>query len=170
VAARLRAVVAEQLWAAQAAQAAPAPPPPAAAVGDVGPATLNLRAVLEDDGAAVPRLLAAGADPNASVAGRNPLGAVVQSTALCVAAGCGRVEAVRQLLDAGADRARSHCRVALPLIHFIPDSLTYSMSLFLKRQCDRTLGADPELADDDGPTPLMLAAQEGQLEVCRNNE
>ena len=27
-----------------------------------------------------------------------------------------------------------------PLIHFIPDSLTYSVPLFLKRRCDRTLG------------------------------
>jgi hypothetical protein len=27
-----------------------------------------------------------------------------------------------------------------PLIRFIPDSLTYSVPLFLKRQCDRTLG------------------------------
>ena len=26
-------------------------------------------------------------------------------------------------------------------MHFIPDSLTYSVPLFLKRQCDRTLGA-----------------------------
>jgi hypothetical protein len=29
---------------------------------------------------------------------------------------------------------------AIPLILFIPDSLTYSVPLFLKRQCDRTLG------------------------------
>jgi hypothetical protein len=36
-------------------------------------------------------------------------------------------------------RARSHCRLAPPPIHFIPDSLTYSVPLFLKRQCDRTL-------------------------------
>ena len=36
-------------------------------------------------------------------------------------------------------RARSHCRFVLPLIHFIPDSLRYSVPLFLKRQCDRTL-------------------------------
>jgi arylsulfatase A-like enzyme len=42
--------------------------------------------------------------------------------------------------DHGDIRARSHCRFVLPLIHFIPDSLTYSVALFLKRQCDRTLG------------------------------
>jgi hypothetical protein len=38
------------------------------------------------------------------------------------------------------DRARSHCRFVRPLIRFIPDSLTYSVPLVLKRQCDRTLG------------------------------
>ena len=38
----------------------------------------------------------------------------------------------------GHDRARSHCRFALPLIHFVPDSPRYSVPLLLKRQCDRT--------------------------------
>ena len=56
---------------------------------------------------------------------------------------------------AGGDaRARSRCRFALPLIHFIPDSRTYSVSLFLKRRCDRTLGA----ADADGGDHLSLGA------------
>ena len=41
---------------------------------------------------------------------------------------------------AGDGRARSHCRVVPPLTHFIPYSLTYSLSLFLKQHCDRTLG------------------------------
>ena len=36
--------------------------------------------------------------------------------------------------------ARSHCRFVPPRIHFIPDSLAYLVPLFLKRQCDRTLG------------------------------
>jgi hypothetical protein len=35
----------------------------------------------------------------------------------------------------------SHCRFVLLLIHSIPYSLIYSVPLFLKRQCDRTLGA-----------------------------
>jgi hypothetical protein len=47
----------------------------------------------------------------------------------------------------GANWDRSHCRLVLPLIHFIPDSLTYSAPLFLKRQCDRTLGAKTFLID-----------------------
>ena len=40
----------------------------------------------------------------------------------------------------GRPRARSQCRFVPPLIHFITYSLTYSLPLFLKRQCDRTLG------------------------------
>jgi hypothetical protein len=44
---------------------------------------------------------------------------------------------------AAEPRAWSDCRFALPLIHFIPYSLTYSVPLFLKRQCDRTLARAP---------------------------
>ena len=40
----------------------------------------------------------------------------------------------------GEARARSHCPFVTPRIHFIPDSLRYSLLLLLKRQCDRTLG------------------------------
>ena len=40
----------------------------------------------------------------------------------------------------GARRARSHGRFVRPILHFIPDFLTHSIPLFLKRQCDRTLG------------------------------
>ena len=35
------------------------------------------------------------------------------------------------------------CRFALPLIHFIPCLLTYSVPLFLKRQRGGTLGGGP---------------------------
>ena len=44
-------------------------------------------------------------------------------------------------LGGGSGRARSHCRFAQPLILFIPDSLTYSVPLFMKRQRDRTPGS-----------------------------
>ena len=40
----------------------------------------------------------------------------------------------------GGLRVRLHCRFVLPLINCTPESLTYSVPLFLKRQCDRTLG------------------------------
>jgi hypothetical protein len=60
-------------------------------------------------------------------------------------------------------RARSHCRFALPLIRFIPESLTYSAPLFLKRQCDRTLGLRQPRR---GPRrPLVLHA--GRVRVRR---
>jgi hypothetical protein len=36
-------------------------------------------------------------------------------------------------------RARPRCRSALPRIRFVPDSLTYSVPPFLKRQCGRAL-------------------------------
>jgi hypothetical protein len=42
-----------------------------------------------------------------------------------------------------AARARSHCRFVPPLLRFIPVSLTYSVPLSLKRQCDRTLTHTP---------------------------
>jgi ankyrin repeat protein len=132
---RLRAVVAEQLRAAQAA--GPAPAPESAAVILAAPthtipdrtlADELLRAAHEGDGAAVSRLLAAGADPNASVSGRNSSGEVAHSTALCKAAAHGPPKTARLLLDGGAD---------------------------------------PSRANDNGVTPLMLAADNGQLEVLR---
>jgi hypothetical protein len=40
----------------------------------------------------------------------------------------------------GSHRARSRCRFVLLLLYFNnPDLLTYSVPLYLKRQCDRTL-------------------------------
>jgi hypothetical protein len=57
----------------------------------------------------------------------------------------------------GALRARSHCRFVPPLIHFTPDSLTYLVPLFLKRQCDRTLGALLSPYVDDGAVNIACA-------------
>ena len=57
----------------------------------------------------------------------------------------------------GEARARSHCRFVPPLIHFIPDSLTlltYSLPLFLQRQCDRTLGEGPAVHGYGVPTKV----------------
>ena len=41
----------------------------------------------------------------------------------------------------GSARARPRCRFVLLRIHFIPGLLTYSVPLFLRRQCDRTPGS-----------------------------
>jgi hypothetical protein len=53
----------------------------------------------------------------------------------------------------GERRARSHYRFVPPLIRFTPDSLTYSVSRFLNRQCDRT-----QVSDDGGDSfgPIRL--------------
>jgi ankyrin repeat protein len=115
VVARLRAVVGEQLRAAQAVGPAPAPEP-AAVVGDGGPEVQLVMAAQDGNGAAVARLLAAGVDPNASMAGRLPSGEVVHTTALRAAADRGRLEAVRLLLDAGADPSRAGGDGTTPLM------------------------------------------------------
>jgi hypothetical protein len=47
----------------------------------------------------------------------------------------------RQRQPGGVGRARSHCRFALLLIHFIADSLRQSVPVYLKCPCDRALGA-----------------------------
>jgi hypothetical protein len=64
----------------------------------------------------VVRLLAAGADPNASVPERMPSGEVVHSTVLFVAVANNRLEAVRLLLDAGADPSLASSRGTTPLM------------------------------------------------------
>jgi hypothetical protein len=114
---------------------------------------------------AIKLLLERGADPDLIVRpNADKFDGVL--TALRSAAAGGHLEPARLLLDAGADRARSHCRL-LPLNRFIPDLLTYLVTLFLKRQCDRTLGADPRLPVDGNGTPLMTAAWCGRLEMLQ---
>jgi ankyrin repeat protein len=94
--------LAERLPAEQAAGPDPAPEP-AAVVGDGGPAGQLVMAARGGDKAVVARLLAAGTDPNASMAGRTPSGETFQSNALCAAAELGHLAEVRLLLEAGAD-------------------------------------------------------------------
>ena len=51
------------------------------------------------------------------------------------------------------------------LTHFLPDSLRYSVPLFLKRQCDRTLGAGRrgrQTAAGARPRPAFLRRALGQ--------
>jgi hypothetical protein len=69
------------------------------------------------------------------IASRSP------SDLLCGGHGCGDL------------RARSHCRFVPPLNHFMQDSLTYALPLFLKRRCGRTLGDLPDTLAALGPGP-----------------
>ena len=91
----------EQLRAAQAAGRAPSPEP----------GRKLALAIIEGDGAAVARLLAAGADPSASSTLRTAAGEVIQTTAMVLALREGQLEAARMLLDGGAesDRDKSDC-------------------------------------------------------------
>ena len=75
-----------------------------------------LNAIKDGDGVVVARQLAAGADPNASVAERMPSGDVIQTTALVMAAGRGHLEAARLLLDAGADPSLASSDGITPLM------------------------------------------------------
>jgi hypothetical protein len=61
----------------------------------------------------------------------------------------------------GLARARSHCRFVPPLIHFTPDSLRDLVPLFLKRQCDRTLGLPAAGARGGQRVPRRVGAFPG---------
>jgi ankyrin repeat protein len=191
---RLRAVVGEQLRAAQAAGPAPAPEP-AAVVGDGGPADHLLDAVRKGDAAAVAQLLAAGADPNALAAGQMPSGEVVQGTALCAAVGHGRLEAARQLLDAGADPSLANSDGFTPLMVAVAHGQLEVLRLLLARgaavdavvpdsgftafhhacatnqaECAEALaraGCNVGLKNNDGKTGQQVAEAQGSKDVLR---
>ena len=61
--------------------------------------------MLSGDVAEMARLLDGGAEPDALVAARTADGTVGQGTALVAAASRGQLDAVRLMLDRGADRA-----------------------------------------------------------------
>jgi hypothetical protein len=191
---RLRAVVVEQLRAARAAGSAPAPEP-AAVIGDGGPAVQLVTAAKEGDGAAVARLLSAGADPNASVPGRTPSGEVAQTTALCTAAAYGRPEAARLLLEAGADPSLADGDAITPLMVAAGCGQLEVLRLLVARgvtvdaahqgdgftafhhACDRNqvdcaeelarAGCDVGTKDKNGQTGREVAEARGSKEVAR---
>ena len=73
----------------------------------------------------------------------------------------------------GEPGVRSHCRFAPPPIHFIPDSRTYSVPQFLKRQCDRSRGEPPaeQVGDADGePAELRERPEQADGELVEGVE
>jgi ankyrin repeat protein len=148
---------------------------------------------MEDDAAAVARLLAAGADPNASVAGQNASGKVVRTTALIAAAVNGRLEAARLLLDAGADPSRVDGGSTTPLMQAALRGQLEVLRLLLARgaaldavssgsggtafhsacygnqaACAEALaraGCDVGIEDNEGLTGRQIAEQEGHEAV-----
>jgi hypothetical protein len=109
----------------------------------------------------VARLLAAGADPNASVPGRNPSGEVFQYTALYMAAGNGRLEVLRLLLDAGADPSRGGSTDFTPLMIAAGKGNLEVLRLLLARGA-----AVDAVRSGDGGTAFHSACYNGHAECA----
>jgi hypothetical protein len=147
----------------------------------------------EGDGAAVAQLLAAGADANALAARRMVSGEVIQASALCMATGRGRLEAVGLLLDAGADPSLGSSDGVTPLMLAALNGQLEVLRLLLGRgaalgavdprtgwtafhaacfanyaECAEALarvGCDVGLKDSGGKTGQQLAEAQGSQEV-----
>ncbi|XP_051744730.1 protein TANC2 isoform X1 [Ctenopharyngodon idella] len=78
-------------------------------------------------------------------------------TALTAAAGRGKLEVCRLLLEQGAAVAQSNRRGIVPLFSAVRQGHWQIVDLLLNH------GADVNMADKQGRTPLMMAASEGHL-------
>ncbi|XP_072417958.1 protein TANC2-like isoform X1 [Chiloscyllium punctatum] len=80
-------------------------------------------------------------------------------TALTAAAGRGKLEVCRLLLEQGAAVSQSNRRGIVPLFSAVRQGHWQIVDLLL------THGADANMADKQGRTPLMMAASEGHLDT-----
>ncbi|XP_075767737.1 protein TANC2 isoform X5 [Pelodiscus sinensis] len=80
-------------------------------------------------------------------------------TALTAAAGRGKLEVCRLLLEQGAAVAQANRRGVVPLFSAVRQGHWQIVDLLL------THGADVNMADKQGRTPLMMAASEGHLDT-----
>jgi ankyrin repeat protein len=121
-------------------------------------------AVKGGDLAAVARLLAAGADPNALVTGRNASGEVLQTTVLCEAAAQTwrlEAEAARLLLDGGADPSLADSNGFTPLMVAARTGYLEVLRLLLAR------GAAVDAVEPcDGATAFHYACHDNQAECA----
>jgi ankyrin repeat protein len=113
-------------------------------------------AARDGDNVALRRLLAAGADPNAEIAGG--------WTPLMFAAMGGNTEGALALLDAGADPNAGEAEQGPPLsvaamTPFLPPGNELAIVKLLTER-----GARVEILNGAGMTPLMYAAREGNVE------
>jgi ankyrin repeat protein len=167
----------------------PEPEPEPARAGGERLAGKLVRSAWEGDALAVSQLLAAGADPNASVPAPDASGEVVQTTAMYQAVAYGRLEAARLLLDAGADPDRTAGDGAIPLMVAAANGQLEVLRLLLARgavvdaahphvgctalhyacfgnhvECAEALvlaGCDTGLQDNEGKTGRELAERKG---------
>ena len=118
----------------------------------------------------VARLLAEpGVDPNAAAHVSDGNGHVDPYTPLTRAAELGHLEAVRLLVDAGADPGRADSDGATPLTNAAMNGYLEAAQLLLDAGADLDGSVDSArwTVDCDGFTPLMSTAVHGQLEVLR---
>ena len=101
------------------------------------------RAAVAGDAAELSWLLSRGLDVNAEVNGVTPLE---------LAAGAGRAEAVRVLLDGGARVDRKNASGVTPLIWAVHGGNVEAVRLLVRA------GADVNAAEYNGITPLIMAA------------
>lgn len=85
------------------------------------------------------------------------LTAFLSAAALTAAAGRGKLEVCRLLLEQGAAVAQPNRRGVVPLFSAVRQGHWQIVDLLL------THGADVNMADKQGRTPLMMAASEGHL-------
>ncbi|MGJ6960369.1 ankyrin repeat domain-containing protein [Streptosporangium sp. G11] len=120
--------------------------------------TALYRAAVQGDAGIVRMLLAAGADPDRESGGDS------EGLPLCAAACWGHVEIVVALLDADADPDRREDieRTAMTALHWAASNEHLAVMRTLLGR-----GADPDLDDSAGRTPLSHAAERGATAVVR---
>ena len=121
-------------------------------------------AATNGDAAAIARLLAAGADPNAVLTAEG-------ESVLMLASQTGDAPAVKALLDRGADPNTQQLRGQTALMWAAAEGHAGVVKLLLAHGADpglsSTASTKPERRPPGGMTALLFAARQGKLEAAR---